>query len=92
MSTRQTKRSPKSTLKKASTTAKPGSPQRDPFAGVSPKLAVLLRKHFTEKGRAERIARAEIAWKKAVEIASTFKNIDDETWKWIAQSKELEDI
>ena len=69
--------------------AKPLS-ERDPFAEVSPKLSVLLRKHFTEKGRAERIARAEKAWNEAVEIASTFKNIDDETWKWIAQSKELE--
>jgi len=27
-----------------------------------------------------------------VEIGSTFKKIDDEAWKWIAQSKELEDI
>ena len=78
--------------KKAPTKNISRSPKRDPFAGVSPKLSALLRKHFTEKGRAERIARAEKAWQKAVEIASTFKNIDDETWKLIAQSKELEDV
>ncbi len=91
MSTARTKRPPRRVSKKP-TTAKPRSTARDPFAGVSPKLAAQLRQHFTEKGRAERIARAERAWKKAVEIASTFKNIDDETWKWIAQSKEPEDI
>lgn len=61
-------------------------------AKTSPKVAAFIRKHWPEKGRAERIARAEKAWKEAVEIASTFKKIDDETWKWIAQSKELEDI
>ena len=61
-------------------------------AKTSPKVAAFIRKHWPEEGRAERIARAEKAWKEAVEIASTFKKIDDETWKWIAQSKELEDI
>jgi hypothetical protein len=59
---------------------------------TSPKVAAFIRKHWPEDGRAERIARAEKAWREAVEIASTFKKIDDETWKWIAQSKELEDI
>jgi len=55
-------------------------------------VAAFIRKHWPEEGRAERIARAEKAWREAVEVASTFKKIDDETWKWIAQSKELEDI
>ena len=59
---------------------------------TSPKVAAFIRKHWPEDGRAQRIARAEKAWREAVEIASTFKRIDDETWKWIAQSKELEDI
>jgi len=57
------------------TTAKP-STERDPFAGVSPKLSALLHKHFAREGRAERIARAAKAWDEAVEIASTFKNIE----------------
>jgi hypothetical protein len=56
------------------------------------KAAAFIRKHWPERGRAERIARAEKAWREAVEIASTSKKIDDGTWKWIAQSRELEDI
>jgi hypothetical protein len=66
--------------------------QKDRFAHLDPKLAALARKQWPEKGREERIARAEQAWKEALEIASTFKKIDKETWKRIAQSKELEDI
>jgi hypothetical protein len=92
MTTPRTKHSPRHALQKESATPKSRSGGRDRFAGVNPKLAALLRKHFTKKGRAERIARAEKAWNEAVEIASTFKNIDDETWKWFAQSKELEDV
>jgi hypothetical protein len=61
-------------------------------AKTSPKVAAFIRKHWPEKGRAESIAGSERAWQEAVRIASTFKKIDDETWKWIAQSKELEDI
>jgi hypothetical protein len=61
-------------------------------ARISPKKAAFIRKHWPAKGRAERIARAEQAWKEAVKIASTFKKIDKETWKLIAQSKELEGI
>ena len=61
-------------------------------AGASSKEAAFIRKHWPAKGRAERIARAEQAWKEAMEIASTFKKIDKETWKLIAQSKELEGI
>jgi hypothetical protein len=59
---------------------------------ISPKEAEFIRKHWPAKGRAERIARAEQAWKEIREIASGFKKIDKETWKLIAQSKELEDI
>lgn len=62
------------------------------IAEVSPNAAAFIAKHWPEEGRAERIARAQKAWQHAVEIASTFKKIDMETWKWIAQSKDLEDI
>jgi hypothetical protein len=52
------------------------------------KLAELKAKHFTRKGRRERIA-------KALEILSqpgpTFK-LDRETWIWAAQDAEIEDI
>jgi len=89
MSTPRGKRSASLVSKKAPTPANPSPRKRDRFASVNPKLAELLRKHFTKKGRAERIARAEKAWNEAVEIASTFKNIDDETWKWIAENPDL---
>ncbi|MBF6571346.1 MAG: hypothetical protein IVW54_21010 [Candidatus Binataceae bacterium] len=92
MTTPRTKHSPRHALQKESATPKSRSGGRDRFAGADPKLAAFIRKHWPAKGRAQRIVRAEKAWKEAVEIASTFKNIDDETWKWIAQSKELEDI
>ena len=92
MSTPKAKQSHGGVPQEAAATVKLRSRKPDRFAGVSPKLAMLLRKQFPEKGRAERIARADMAWKEAVEIASTFKNIDDETWKWIALSKELEDV
>jgi hypothetical protein len=90
MSTPRTKRSASRVSKKASTPATPALRKRDRFAGVNPKLAALLRKHFTKKGRAERIARAEKAWKEAMEIASTFKKLDPETVKWIAEDPDLE--
>ncbi|GEM_PF-5794567 len=48
---------------------------------MSPKAAAFVRKHWPAKGRAERIARAEQAWKEAMEIASTFKKLDRETLK-----------
>ena len=52
------------------------------------KLAELKAKHFTTKGRKQRIA-------KALEILSrpgpTFK-LDRETVKWIAQDVEIEDL
>ena len=37
----------------------------------SPKVEAFIRKHWPAKGRAQRIARAEQAWKEAMEIAST---------------------
>ena len=90
MTTPRTKRSASRVSKKASTPATPSPRKRDRFAGTNPKLAALIRKHWPAKGRAERIARAEKAWKEAMEIASTFKNIDDETWKRIAEDPDLE--
>ena len=56
----------------------------------SPKVEAFIRKHWPAKGRAQRIARAEQAWKEAMEIASTFKRLDSETVKWIAEDPELE--
>ena len=49
-----------------------------------------IRKHWPAEGRAERIARAEHAWKEAMEIASTFKKLDPGTVKWIAEDPNLE--
>jgi len=49
-----------------------------------------IRSHWPAKGRAERIARAEQAWKEAMEIASTFKRLDLETVRWIAEDPNLE--
>ena len=56
----------------------------------SPKVEAFIRKHWPAKGRAQRIARAEQAWKEAMEIASTFKRLDSETVKWIAEDPDLE--
>jgi len=61
-----------------------------PVSKTSPKVAAFIRKHWPAKGRAERIARAEQAWKEATEIASTFKKLDAETIKWIAEDPDLE--
>jgi hypothetical protein len=57
---------------------------------TSPKVVAFIRKHWPAAGRAERIARAERAWKEAMEIASTFKRLDPETVKWIAEDPNLE--
>ncbi len=86
------KPSPEHRSKKVSARASPRSPERDRFAAVRPRLAALLRKHFTKEGRAERIARAEEAWRVIRQVGSAFKQLDRETWKWIAQSKEFEDV
>jgi hypothetical protein len=56
----------------------------------SPKVEAFIRKHWPAKGRAQRIARAEQAWKEAIQIASTFKKLDPETVKWIAEDPDLE--
>jgi len=92
MSSSKTKDSRHRVRKKAAATAKRRSPEANRLAGMDPKLAAFIRKHWPAKGSTERIARAEKAWKEAVEIASAFKNVDDETWRLIAQSKELEDL
>ena len=57
---------------------------------ISPKLAAFVRKHWPAQGRAQRIARARKAWEEAMKIASTFKKIDAETLKWIAEDPDLE--
>jgi len=57
---------------------------------ISPKLAAFVRKHWPAQGRAERIARAKKAWEEAMKIASTFKKVDAETLKWIAEDPDLE--
>lgn len=88
MSTPRKKHSPRQAVQKETPKARSG--ERDRFAGVNPKLAALLRKHFTKKGRAERIARAQEAWTAIKERDSTFKKLDAETIKWIAQDPDLE--
>lgn len=57
---------------------------------ASPKVVAFIRKHWPAEGRAARVARAEQAWKEAIEIASTFKRLDPETAKWIAEDPNLE--
>jgi len=54
------------------------------------KLAAFVRKHWPERGRAARIARAEKAWPEAMEIASTFKEVDAAELKRIAEDPDLE--
>jgi hypothetical protein len=56
---------------------------------MEPKLVAFVRKHWPEKGRADRIARAEKAWAEAMRIASTFKKLDSGTLKWIAEDPDL---
>lgn len=79
-------------LKKTASKVYPRKPHPDGFAGVNPKLAALLRKHFTEKGRTERIARADRALRKALEIGATYKHVDIDTIKKIAEDPDLEYI
>jgi hypothetical protein len=57
---------------------------------ISSKEAEFIRQHWPAEGRAERIARAEQAWREILEIASTFKKLDSETLKWIAEDPDLE--
>jgi hypothetical protein len=58
--------------------------------GNSPKLAAFVRRHWPARGRSERIARANESWEEAMKIASTFKKVDAETLKWIAEDPDLE--
>ena len=52
------------------------------------KLAELKAKHFTPEDREERVAKAL----KALETPASGFMIDRETWKWIAQDADLEDL
>lgn len=54
------------------------------------KTSALVRKHWPEKGRAERVARAKKAWQGAMAVASTFKALDSEIIKQIAENPDLE--
>jgi hypothetical protein len=62
----------------------------EPSIKKGPKVEAFIRKHWPAKGRTQRIARAEQAWKEAIEIASTFKKLDPETVKRIAEDPDLE--
>ena len=52
------------------------------------KLAELKAKHFTPEGREERIARAL----EMLNMPGPSFNLDKETWLWVAQAAEIEDI
>jgi hypothetical protein len=77
-----------SSPKKKSGARLPG-PSKDSVSDMSPKEAAFIREHWPPQGRAERIARAEQAWKEIREIASTFKKLDAEMLKWIAEDPDL---
>lgn len=52
------------------------------------RLAELKAKHFTPEGREDRVARAlEI-----LNLPGPSFNLDKETWIWVAQDVEIEDI
>jgi hypothetical protein len=52
------------------------------------RLAELKAKHFTPEGREQRIAKAlEI-----LNLPGPSFNLDKETWIWVAQDVEIEDI
>jgi len=52
------------------------------------KLAELKARHFTPEGREERIAKAL----QALEMPAAGFPLDRETWKWIAEDADLEDL
>jgi hypothetical protein len=52
------------------------------------KLAELKAKHFTPEGREERIAKAL----QALEMPAPGFTLDRETWKWIVEDADLEDL
>jgi hypothetical protein len=54
------------------------------------KQAAFVHKHWPEKGRAARVARAQKAWQDAMEIAATFKKSTAEELKWLAEDPDLE--
>lgn len=60
------------------------------MAVVSPQEAAFIRKHWPVKGRAGRVAKAERAWTEALQIASTFKKLDPDTVKSIAEDPDLD--
>jgi hypothetical protein len=90
MSRPRPKDSSSPTSKPAKGATKASASAMNTVAKTSPKVAAFIRKHWPAKGRAERIARAERAWKEAMEIASTFKKLDADTLKWIAEDPDIE--
>jgi hypothetical protein len=52
------------------------------------KLAELKAKHFTPEGREERVAKAL----KTLEIPAPGFTLDRETWKWLVEDADLEDL
>lgn len=52
------------------------------------KLAELKAKHFTPEGREERIAKAL----QLLETPVLGFTLDRETWKWVAEDADLEDL
>jgi hypothetical protein len=86
------KRSTARPRKTAPARAKKTVPSVVPAQKMSPKLAAFVRKHWPEKGREERIRRAEEAWQKAMKIAATFKKMDREELIRIAEDPDLEDM
>jgi hypothetical protein len=63
-------------------------PKRASKETANGKLAELKAKHFTPEGREERIAKAL----HALEARSPGFTLDRETWKWIAEDADLEDL
>ena len=52
------------------------------------KLAELKAKHFTPEGREDRVTKAL----QALETPAPGFTLDRETWKWIAEDADLEDL
>ena len=86
----RTKKSLKPTVKSKSVSGSSLSHRRTqaPSITENPKLAALKRSHFTKKGKSARIARAL----RTLERFRADFDLDAETWKWVAQDAEIEDI
>jgi len=84
MSSSRTKSLAESASKRRSRSSSQVRPLSASATGESPGLIALKRQHFTKKGRAARIARAQQALDEIEKIGSTFK-IDNETLKWLAE-------